>query len=160
MRGKLPLDILFADTAVELIPPIVKRRLEGTRRKQQAPISLKILDVAEHGFAMNVLMDQGRRGRPDILHQCLLNTLKTPLAKTGNLGIFFHLQSQSVYGVANDTRLPRNYNRFVGVITKVLEDDHVPVFPPFTLRKSRITSQNSSRSTNTMKLSSCLGRVL
>jgi rRNA small subunit pseudouridine methyltransferase Nep1 len=131
----MQLDLLFADAAVEFVPKGVRRRMKGGTQKGGRGSKTPLLDVAEHGYAMKGLVDQQRRGRPDILHQCLLNALETPLAKTSNLNVFFHLPNGSVYGVAADTRVPRNYNRFVGVLAKLLEDGHVPADPPYHIAK-------------------------
>ncbi|HMF33745.1 MAG TPA: hypothetical protein VKK79_20135 [Candidatus Lokiarchaeia archaeon] len=127
----MPLDLLFADAAVEFVPRIVLSRLKGGARMGGRSGKRVLLDVADHGYAMKGIIDQRQRGRPDILHQCMLNALETPLAKEGNLNVFFHLPTGPVYGVAADTRVPRNYNRFVGVLAKLLEDGHVPAEPPY-----------------------------
>ncbi len=127
----MPLDILFADTAVELIPPDLALKIKSTRRSRNAGPSGELLDVADHNFAMQGLPNKEQRGRPDILHHCLLNTLDTPLVRSGTSGVFFHLRDGRVFSVAPDTRLPRNYNRFLGVLAQLLLKDHVPEEQPY-----------------------------
>ncbi len=127
----MPLDILFADAAVELVSPDVALKLKSTRQPRKAPPNGELLDVADHNFAMQDLPNKEQRGRPDILHHCLLNTLDTPLARSGTTGIYFHLREGQVFAVAPDTRIPRNYNRFVGVLTQLLLKTHVPEEKPF-----------------------------
>ncbi len=127
----MPLDILFADAAVELVSPDLAIKLQSTRQHRKAPPNGELLDVADHNFAMQDLPNKEQRGRPDILHHCLLNTLDTPLARSGTSGVFFHLRDGQVFSVAPDTRIPRNYNRFLGVLTQLLLKTHVPEEKPF-----------------------------
>ncbi len=127
----MPLDILFADAAVELVSPDIALKLKSTRQPRKAPPNGELLDVADHNFAMQDLPNKDQRGRPDILHHCLLNTLDTPLARSGTSGVYFQLREGQVFSVASDTRIPRNYNRFKGVLTQLLLKTHVPDEKPF-----------------------------
>jgi len=131
----MSLDLLFADTAVEIIPPDLVKRLQATRRHRMTSPNGELLDIADHNFAMQDIPDKEQRGRPDILHHCLLNTLDTPLARSGNLEVYFHLRDDPVYHIAPETRIPRNYNRFLGVVTQLLQKDHVPGEKPFHMAK-------------------------
>ncbi len=47
--------------------------------------------------------------------------------------MFFHLRDGRVFSVAPNTRLPRNYNRFLGVLAQLLLKDHVPDEKPFLM---------------------------
>ncbi len=127
----MPLDILFADAAIELVSPEIAVKLKSTRQPRKVPPNGEVLDVADHNFAMQDLPNKEQRGRPDILHHCLLNTLDTPLARSGSFGVYFHLRDGQVFSVAPDTRIPRNYNRFLGVLTQLLLKTHVPDNEPF-----------------------------
>ncbi len=131
----MPLDLLFADAAIEIIPPEVLTRIKATRRHPEIAPGGKLLDVADHGFAMQGLPNKEQRGRPDILHHCLLNTLDTPLAQSGSLAVNFHLWDGRVFSVAPETRISRNYNRFLGVLAQLLQDEHVPKEKPFLMMK-------------------------
>ncbi len=131
----MPVDLLFADAAVEIIPPEAARRIKATRRQRDARSKKELLDVAIHNFAMLDLPDKEQRGRPDILHHCLLNTLDTPLAQSGTMGVYFHLRDGRVFCVSPETRVPRNYNRFAGVLTQLLLKNHVPDQNPFLMEK-------------------------
>ncbi len=81
-----------------------------------------ILDVAYHRHAMLSLKDRERRGRPDILHYSLLNTLESPLARKGLLDVYFSTQEGDVFYVLPGTRLPRSYARWIGVLSKTLRN--------------------------------------
>ncbi len=127
----MPLNILFTDAAVELVSPDLAIKLKSTRNPRKARPNGELLDVADHNFAMQDLTNREQRGRPDILHHCLLNTMDTPLARSGATGVFFHLREGQVFSMAPDTRIPRNYNRFLGVLTQLLLKTHVPNEKPF-----------------------------
>jgi rRNA small subunit pseudouridine methyltransferase Nep1 len=66
-----------------------------------------------------------RRGRPDILHNCLLNALGSPLNKTKKLNIFFHTVNNRIFKLNPETRITRNYNRFKGLVAKLLIDGQI-----------------------------------
>ena len=68
-----------------------------------------------------------KRGRPDIAHLCLLNALGSPLNKTSNLNVFVHTVNNKIYEFNQEIRLARNYNRFKGLMAKVLIDGNIKV---------------------------------
>lgn len=59
--------------------------------------------------------------RPDILHQCLLILLDSPLNKSGNLNILIETVSGKVIKINPKIRIPRVYSRFAGLIVQLLE---------------------------------------
>jgi rRNA small subunit pseudouridine methyltransferase Nep1 len=56
-----------------------------------------------------------------------MTLLETPLCKSGNLTIHLHLQDGRIIEVNPEVRLPRNYDRFVGLIEQLLIKGQVPV---------------------------------
>lgn len=85
-----------------------------------------LLDQTHHGQSMTKLADGERRGRPDITYLSLMSILETPLCKEGLLGVYLHLQDGRIVEVRSDVRLPRNYDRFVGLIEQLLLKERVP----------------------------------
>jgi len=75
---------------------------------------------------MTRIEDGDRRGRPDIAFFCLQSILETPLCKSGLVSIHIHTQQGKVIEVRKDVRLPRNYDRFVGLIEQLLLRGRVP----------------------------------
>lgn len=59
--------------------------------------------------------------RPDILHQCLLILLDSPLNKSGNLRVLVEMTTKKVITVNPQVRLPRVYSRFTGLLIQLLE---------------------------------------
>lgn len=59
--------------------------------------------------------------RPDILHQCLLILLDSPLNKAGKLEVLIETNEGKVIEVNPRTRVPRVFSRFSGLILQLLE---------------------------------------
>lgn len=85
-----------------------------------------LLDRSYHHAAMLSLQDNQKRGRPDIIHICLLNALGTPLNREGLLRTVVHTREDKVISVHPETRLPRNYDRFVGLMEQLYCLGRVP----------------------------------
>ncbi|KAL1233312.1 Ribosomal RNA small subunit [Trichinella pseudospiralis] len=58
--------------------------------------------------------------RPDITHQCLLMLLDSPLNKAGLLEIYIHTVKNVLIRVHPQTRIPRTFERFVGLMMQLL----------------------------------------
>ncbi len=131
------LKVLIAESALELVPlelwshPQVKKHAKMWGRK---PSDL-LLDTAYHYAAMKSLEERYRRGRPDILHITLLNLLESPPNKKGLLRIYFHTREGKVFEVDPETRIPRNYRRFVGLMVKVLKKNGTEFIRPANLEE-------------------------
>jgi rRNA small subunit pseudouridine methyltransferase Nep1 len=67
-----------------------------------------------------------KRGRPDIVHFALLEALGSPLNKEGLLQVYVHAFNDYVINVKPETRLPRNYARFMSLIEQLFEYVRVP----------------------------------
>ncbi|MHA1456726.1 MAG: 16S rRNA methyltransferase [Promethearchaeota archaeon] len=80
----------------------------------------KLLDTALHHAAMPKLTNHERRGRPDIAHSCILNALGSPANKSGHLRFFLHTVHDRIFEFNPEIKISRNYNRFKGLITKLL----------------------------------------
>lgn len=119
---------ILAESALETIPkslwthPIIKRYSEECRKGPQ----FILLDRSYHHGAMKKLSQNRKRGRPDIVHFSLLETLSSPLNKEGKLQVYVHTINNYVIAVEPNTRLPRNYNRFVGLVEQLFELGNVP----------------------------------
>jgi len=85
-----------------------------------------VLDRSYHHAAMLSLEESQKRGRPDIVHFCLLDALGTPLNREGLLQTVVHTRDDKVMSVRPETRLPRNYDRFVGLMEQLYRLGGVP----------------------------------
>jgi rRNA small subunit pseudouridine methyltransferase Nep1 len=75
---------------------------------------------------MRKLRESEKRGRPDIVHFALLEALGSPLNKEGLLRVYVHTNNDYVVTVNSEVRLPRNYDRFVGLLEQLFELERVP----------------------------------
>ncbi|TFF96536.1 16S rRNA methyltransferase [Candidatus Thorarchaeota archaeon] len=122
------LNVILVECALELVPTEIsslKEIQQHASRRKKKPTEL-LLDQSLHGRAMTKLEDSERRGRPDITYLCLMTLLETPLCKQGLLNVFLHLQDGRVVEVNPEVRLPRNYDRFVGLMEQLLVSGRVP----------------------------------
>lgn len=62
-----------------------------------------------------------KEARPDIVHQCLLSLLDSPLNKSGSLRVYVQTTSNMIIEVNSRTRIPRAFPRFSGLIVQLFE---------------------------------------
>jgi len=89
-----------------------------------------ILDSSYMHDAMAELKDAERRGRPDIVHYFLLSVLESPAGKEGLVDVYIHTYQNMLLYVEPETRIPRGYNRFVGIMSQVLRGTDTPRIHP------------------------------
>jgi rRNA small subunit pseudouridine methyltransferase Nep1 len=58
--------------------------------------------------------------RPDILHQCLLMLFDSPLNRANLLQVFVHTQKKVLIEINPQTRIPRTFDRFCGLMVQLL----------------------------------------
>ncbi|MFX0096444.1 MAG: 16S rRNA methyltransferase [Candidatus Hodarchaeota archaeon] len=122
------LHFLLAESGLEVIPFRFQRHSSvrhQARRKKKDPSEL-LLDVSLHHTLISQLPNGEKRGRPDIVHFCLLSILGTPLNKAGLLRTYVHTIDDKVLFINPEIRPPRNYNRFVGLIEQLFKIGQVP----------------------------------
>ncbi len=138
------LTLVLAEAALETIPrelwvhPSIRR---FSKRKGKPP-KLIVLDRSYHHHAMKSLENSEKRGRPDIIHFSLLEALGSPLNKEGLLRVYVHTIRDYVITISPEIRLPKNFNRFVGLIEDLFEHGRVPPRgkPLLTLDKGTLSS--------------------
>lgn len=122
------LNFVLAEAALETIPkkivfhPSVVAWAKGVNKKTHRAL----LDRSYHHRAMFSLDDSLKRGRPDIVHFSLLEALGTPLNREGLLRTYIHTIGNLLIFLNPTVRLPRNYNRFVGLIEQLFRTTRVP----------------------------------
>ncbi len=111
---------VFVESSLETIPEEIQNHpdvVRSARRRGKRPEKL-LLDDSIHHRAMANLEKREKRGRPDIIHQCLLAVLDSNLK---DVEIFVHTVNGVVIWVNRETRLPRNYIRFVGLMEDLFD---------------------------------------
>ncbi len=125
---KRPLILVLLETSLELIPPSIATHpsiIKTARRRKKSPTEI-LLDVSLHYHAMRNLENKHKRGRPDIAHMSLLEILESPLNKAGYLRVAIHTIEGHAIFIDSSTRIPRNYNRFVGLIEQLFKEGRIP----------------------------------
>jgi len=135
----LPLLFVLAESALERVPKELWRHpvvVKTARRRGKRPGAI-LLDRSLHHPAMRSLPDASKRGRPDLVHTTLLAVMGSPLNKEGLLRTYVHTIDDHVIEIDPQTRLPKNYNRFVGLIEQLYEEGQVPPGGPplLTIRR-------------------------
>ncbi|XP_071985993.1 ribosomal RNA small subunit methyltransferase NEP1 [Engystomops pustulosus] len=109
--------------------PKVKRRkdkrlivlLEGASLETvRVGKSYELLNCDQH---KNILIKNKRdpgEMRPDITHQSLLMLLDSPLNRAGLLQVYIHTQRNVLIEVNPQTRIPRTFPRFCGLMVQLL----------------------------------------
>jgi rRNA small subunit pseudouridine methyltransferase Nep1 len=96
------LTILFVETALELVPGSIVGHpsvVKNARRQGKRPEET-LLDRSLHHRAMLRLPMAEKKGRPDIIHFCLLEALGSPLNRKGGLAVWAHTQAGVAIEVA------------------------------------------------------------
>lgn len=79
---------------------------------------------------MRKLPESDRRGRPDIAQYVLVSAMDSILNLEGRLRVFLHTRNDEVIQVAPETRVPKNYVRFVGLMEELFAKGDVPEGDP------------------------------
>jgi len=122
------LHLVIADAELETVPEEIADHpsvVNYARRKKKRPTEI-LLDSSYHHSALKKLRDGDRRGRPDIVHISLLNALESIANKEGLIRVYVHTRNDEVIHIKPETRLPRNYNRFVGLMESLFREKEVP----------------------------------
>ena len=123
------LTFILAEAALETVPQQIWNHSSVKRhakRQRKLPKQL-LLDRSLHHAGMLKLKNNLKRGRPDITHFVLLEALGSPLNKEGGLQFLIHTCNDYVIRINPEARLPKNYNRFVGLIEQLFQQQKVPL---------------------------------
>ena len=128
VMSKRPLILVLLETSLELVPPSIATHpsiIKTAKRRRKSPTEI-LLDVSLHYHAMKNLENRHKRGRPDIAHVSLLESLESPLNKAGYLRVAIHTIEGHAVFIDPSTKIPRNYNRFVGLIEQLFKEGRIP----------------------------------
>jgi len=137
------LTLVLVESALETIPkqlwnhPAVQKY---AKQRHKHPRFI-VLDRSYHHKAMKTLVHAEKRGRPDIVHFALLEALGSPLNKERLLTVYVHTINDYMITVNSEIRLPKNCNRFAGLIEQLFEVKRIPLEterPLLTLKKQTL----------------------
>jgi rRNA small subunit pseudouridine methyltransferase Nep1 len=110
------------ESALERIDFLSNRKfLRKTHADRRKALEKSILDVSIHNHLMQKLSEKHKRGRPDIIQTALLLALGSRLNKEGHLRIYVHTRNNEIITLDPQVRIPRNYNRFIGLMEQLFE---------------------------------------
>lgn len=120
------LTLLLADSELELVPEELKLHpaVQASARRRGRRAGRSLLDSSLHHAAMRGLPEADRRGRPDLVHLFLLTALDSVLNLEGGLRCLVHTRNDELVTVAPETRIMRNYERFLGLAEQLLREGH------------------------------------
>lgn len=133
----MPLIIILAECGLELIPKRIRNHPSVKRELSYKNYVSQLLDNALHHSAMTKLEDRQKRGRPDIVHLCLLNALGSTANLSGHLKIYVHTLQDKIYEFNPEIRISKNFNRFKGLMAKLLIDDGIKAKDMFLISRFR-----------------------
>jgi len=118
---------ILVESALEAIPKEIRDDsiITSFCRKRRKSPEHTLLDQSYHHKAVLKLDQHEKRGRPDIAHFCLLEATSTPLYFKGQLNVYVHTINDLIIEVGNGVRLPKVYERFIGLIEKLFAEKRV-----------------------------------
>lgn len=132
------LTLILADSELERVPEAITGHpavRTSAKRRGRSPSSI-LLDSSLHHPALRKFPDGERRGRPDITHLFVLLCLDSRVNIEGGLQTIVHTRNDDVLRFSRETRIPKNYTRFVGLMEDLFEKGQVPEGNPLiTLQK-------------------------
>jgi len=148
--------LVLADSSLERIPEEILSHpsVQADAERRGKPSEQLLLDRSLHHAAMRGLNEAERRGRPDIIHFCLLEALGSILCREGMLETYVHTVEDQVIALNPRVRLPRIYDRFKGLIEKLYLDGAVESGGETLLKLQRM---NISRLISNVKPSIVVG---
>ncbi len=125
MMNNQKMHIILTEVALELIPKSLTKEPSAIKNVKKFGRAGEILDTSLHHSIIHTLKNSKKRGRPDILHHFLLDTLGSPANLNGYLEIYFQCSS-GFYKVSSEMKCPRDYIRFKGLMYQLIRKGHVP----------------------------------
>jgi rRNA small subunit pseudouridine methyltransferase Nep1 len=114
--------LILADAELELAPASPDGT--GPRTFGEVPV----LDAFFHRHLVQGMPEGERRGRPDIVHQCLALCQGSALNRRGMLRVFVHTRQDQVIAVGPEARVPPNYVEFLLAMGRLLQGEEVKGF--------------------------------
>lgn len=140
------LTILLVDSELETIPtemlndPAIRKMASVKRKKPQ----LMLLDSNYVHSTIDKFYPgmSTRRGRPDIFHTFLNVVSESILNRKGLLRVFIHTRNNKVISVNPETRIPKSYNRFVGLMEDLFLKGEIIAEGKVLLRMENLTASD------------------
>ncbi len=115
------ISLILAESSLELIPSELKSHpsvISHAQKLGKKPLEI-LLDNSWHFAAMKGIANEIKRGRPDLVHFCILEATSIPLYQKNEIKIYIHTINDKVIYFGNNIHIPKSYHRFAGLIEKL-----------------------------------------
>lgn len=123
------ISIVLAESALEIIPTELMNNYLIINYSKNVGKSVRevFLDKSYHYSAMKEknIDSIWKRGRPDIIHICLLSILSTPLFLKNLVDVYVHTIDNKVIFLGEQVRIPKSYRRFEGLMIKLYKEKEI-----------------------------------
>ncbi len=113
--------LILAESGLELVPSNLQKHVSviSHAHKLRKDPSKILLDNSWHFAAMKGIKDEIKRGRPDLVHFCILEATTIPLYKKNKIKIYIHTTDDKVIYFGDNVNIPKSYHRFEGLMEKL-----------------------------------------
>jgi len=118
---------VLVESALEFVPKELCTHssvISHSKRIGKKPSEI-LLDISFHYSAMKGIKNELKRGRPDLVHFCLLEACSIPLYFNRELTVYVHTIEDKVIFVGENVRLPKSYHRFTGLMEKLYSEKKI-----------------------------------
>ena len=115
------ISLILAESGLELVPSNLQNHssvISHAEKLRKDPSEI-LLDNSWHFAAMKGIKDEIKRGRPDLVHFCILEATTIPLYKKNKIKIYLHTIDDKVIYFGENVNIPKSYHRFEGLIEKL-----------------------------------------
>ncbi|MEJ2261595.1 MAG: ribosome biogenesis protein [Nitrosopumilaceae archaeon] len=115
------ISLIIAESALEIVPKKLRNHpsVISHAKKLQKKSSEILLDNSWHFAAMKGMENEIKRGRPDLVHFCILEATSIPLYQANKIKIFIHTIDDKVIYIGDNVNIPKSYHRFEGLVEKL-----------------------------------------
>ena len=115
------ISLILTESSLELLPKELSSHpsvISHAQKLGKRPSEI-LLDNSWHFAAMKGISDEIKRGRPDLVHFCILEATTIPLYTKNKIKIYIHTIDDKVIYVGENVHIPKSYHRFEGLIEKL-----------------------------------------
>ncbi|WP_393971839.1 16S rRNA methyltransferase [Oxyplasma meridianum] len=114
------INLIIADAEIEFIPAELSHdfNIINLAKKRGKSFDRILLDsnYMHSSIDKHFPGESNRRGRPDIIHTLLMVVQDSILNKEKQIRVIIHTRMNKIITINQETRLPRSYNRFTGLL--------------------------------------------
>ena len=115
------ISLILTESSLELVPKELSSHpsvISHAQKLGKKPSKI-LLDNSWHFAAMKGMKNEIKRGRPDLVHFCILEATTIPLYQKNEIKIYIHTINDKVIYFGSNIHIPKSYHRFAGLIEKL-----------------------------------------